>query len=80
MPEYGFSLKRILLYKDRIVDDIKTNPYAGIFYTVHIGKNTGKITLKYWENISPLLPGSNKRKYIFKQICMAFCYHQDLKV
>ena len=47
---------------------------------MHIGKNTGKITVKYWENISPLLPGSNKRKYIFKQICMAFCCHQDLKV
>ena len=28
-----------------------------------IGKNIGKVTLKYWENVRPLMPDGNKRTY-----------------
>ena len=31
-----------------------------------IGKNIGKVTLKYWENVRPLMPDGNKRTYIHK--------------
>lgn len=40
MPEYGYHLACVFLYKDRIVE----NPYSGIFYRVHIKeKNKFKI-------------------------------------
>ena len=38
MPEYGYHLACVFLYKDRIVE----NPYSGIFYRVHI-KEKNKI-------------------------------------
>ena len=73
MPENGFSLTPIFPYKDRIVDSVlireytgQRKPYCGMFYTVHIGKNIGKVTLKYWKNVNAFIPGGDKRTWILK--------------
>ena len=36
MSEYGFSLNRLLPYKERMIDSVGENPYCGIFCVVKI--------------------------------------------
>ena len=54
MREYGFSLTRILPYKDRIVDSVSENPYSRIFYAVDHLFSTH---VKFSDKLTILTPG-----------------------
>ena len=57
MPEYGYHLACVFLYKNRIVE----NPYSGIFYRVHI-KEKNKIPIIRKEIKKMKMKGWSKMK------------------
>ena len=54
--------------KDKIVDSVLIQAHTGLrkpvlwhfLQSAHIGKNIGKVMLKYWKFVDPLLPGGKK--------------------
>ena len=55
MPEYGFSLTRILPYKDRIVDSVLIREYTGQRKTVYWHILYSAYWKKYWKNYVKIL-------------------------